>query len=270
MTRGVVEVAGPDARELLQRLVTNDIETLAAGEGRYAALLSPQGKILVDFLVVSAPLEESTERFLLDCPAHLAADLARRLTLYRLRAKVTVLDRSADLTAVPLPPEGSEVGAALVFRDPRSPSLGLRAIGPTRDLTFLASAPEVDRDRRIAARVPEGGVDFPYGDTFPHEANLDRLAGVDFGKGCYVGQEVVSRMQHRASTRKRVTAFTAPDGLPPTGSEILAGDLPVGTVGSVRAGGGLALVRLDRVADAAAAGVPLRAGGHVVRVEAEP
>lgn len=267
VARGVVEVAGLEARALLQRLVTNDVESLAPGQARYAALLSPQGKILVDFLVVSAPSSDRSERFLLDCPAVLAADLARKLTLYRLRAKVTVSDRSADLGAVPLAEEVPHTDPdLLVFRDPRSPTLGVRAIGPREVVGALAAPADVERDRRIAAGVPEGGLDFAYGDTFPHEANLDRLAGVDFAKGCYVGQEVVSRMQHRATTRKRVTPFKA-EPTPQPGADVRAGDLPVGTVGSVGAGAGLALLRLDRVADAQAAGTPLLAGQHPISVD---
>lgn len=265
--RGVVEVAGPEARALLQRLVTNDIETLAAGEARYAALLTPQGKILVDFFVVSAPSPEEPERFLLDCPASLAADLAKKLTLYRLRAKVVVSDRSSELASVPLAEEAApKHTAAIVFRDPRDPALGFRAVGPRLLVADMAASPDFDRDRRIAAGVPEGGLDFPYGDTFPHEANLDHMAGVDFRKGCYVGQEVVSRMQHRASTRKRVTRFSA-EVMPASGTDVRAGDLPLGSIGSVGPGRGLALLRLDRVADAQAAGTPLLADGLPISVD---
>jgi tRNA-modifying protein YgfZ len=265
--RGVVEVAGEEARALLQRLITNDVEGLAPGAARYAALLTPQGKILADFFVVSAPTSEDPERVLLDCPAPLAADLARRLTLYRLRAKVAIADRSAALAAVPL---GGEIApgetGVIVYADPRSPALGFRAIGPRDALASLALPADTYRDRRIAAGVAEGGVDFAYGDAFPHEANMDRVAGVDFSKGCYVGQEVVSRMQHRATVRKRVTPFTFDGAAPAQGAEILAGDLPVGTVGSVAVGRGLGMVRLDRVADALAAGVPVTADGRPVSV----
>lgn len=264
--RGVVEVAGPEARALLQRLITNDVEALEPGEARYAALLSPQGKILIDFFVVSAPTSELPERFLLDCPAALAAELAKKVTLYRLRAQVTVADRSADLAAVPLAEEVAPTASgAVIFRDPRHPSLGFRAIGPREAVQGMAAPASAERDRRIAAGVPEGGLDFVYGDTFPHEANFDRLAGVDFTKGCYVGQEVVSRMQHRATTRKRVTPVRF-DTAPPSGAEVKAGELPLGNIGSIGKGRGLALLRLDRVADAKEAGTPLLAGDQPIQV----
>ena len=264
--RGVIEVAGPEARALLQRLITNDVDALSPGEARYAGLLTPQGKIVVDFLVVSVPTPDAPERFLLDCPAALAADLARKLTLYKLRAKVTIADLSATWTAVPLPEEIAPGDTSvMIFVDPRSDALGFRAIGPRDALTTLLPDPaEVDA-RRIRAGVPEGGLDFIYGDAFPHEANFDRLGGVDFRKGCYVGQEVVSRMQHRGTARKRVLAVQF-DTAPATGTVILAGDVPVGTMGSAAGFHGLAMMRTDRVAEAETAGVPLVAEGISLRV----
>ena len=262
--RGVVEVNGPEARALLQRLVTNDVETLRPGEARYAALLTPQGKIMVDFIIVSSPTPDEPERFLLDCPRELAADLAKKLTLYRLRAKVTVSDRSPELGAVALVQEIAPVDLGVsIYADPRSAALGFRAIGP-RDVIATLGAPDVQRKTlRIEADVPEGGIDFAYGDTFPHEANLDRLNGVDFRKGCYVGQEVVSRMQHRSTTRKRVMPVTFEGDPPPPGAEIRSGDLPIGIMGSSAGGRGLALVRIDRAAEATA---PLLADGRPVRL----
>ena len=265
--RGVIEVSGPEARELLQRLVTNDVEGLAPGEARYAALLTPQGKIVVDFLVVSAPTAELPERFLLDCPATLAADLARKLTLYKLRAKVSVIDRSAELGAVALVEKIAPVDSGLViFADPRSDVLGFRAIG-ARDAIEALSAPAADyRERRIGAGVPEGGVDFAYNDAFPHEANLDRLHGIDFRKGCYVGQEVVSRMQHRGTARKRVSPVSFVGPAPSLGTEIVAGDLPIGTMGSSVGSRGLAMIRTDRASEAIAAGAAITAEGQPLTV----
>jgi folate-binding protein YgfZ len=118
---------------------------------------------------------------------------------------------------------------------------------------------------RIALGVPQGGFDFRYGDAFPHEADMDQLAGVDFDKGCYVGQEVVSRMEHRGTARNRVVPVTA-DGALPGGVAVMAGEKQVGTMGSGAGGRGLAMLRLDRVADAAAAGQRLTAGGVTLSV----
>ena len=266
--RGVVEVCGPDARSLLQRLITNDVEQLAPGEARYAALLTPQGKIVVDFLVVSAPTPDEPERFLLDCPAPLVADLARKLTTYKLRAKVVIVDRSADLTAVPLTEEASDAeSGTLIYADPRHTALGFRAIGPREALARLAARTDHASTRRIEAGVPEGGLDFVYGDAFPHEANLDQLHGVDFKKGCYVGQEVVSRMQHRGTARKRVLPVSFMGESPSPGTEIMAGNLLVGTMGAAAGTQGLALLRTDRVADAMASGTAITADGRALMVK---
>ena len=258
--RGIVEVGGEEARALLQRLVTNDVEHLRAGEARYAALLSPQGKIAVDFLVVDATPAGSPDRFLLDCPAVLAAELAKKLMLYRLRAKVTIADRSADLAVTAVWPDApSSVGLAI--RDPRRDGLGFRIVGERAG----ARPDPVARARydlhRIALGVPDGGRDFSYGEAFPHDANLDRLGGVDFGKGCYVGQEVVSRVHHRGTARKRIEAVRFLGRAPAEGSEIAIGGIAIGTMGSSAEGIGLALVRIDRVAEAAAEGASAIADG---------
>jgi tRNA-modifying protein YgfZ len=112
-------------------------------------------------------------------------------------------------------------------------------------------------------------LDFIYGDAFPHETNMDRLHGIDFDKGCYIGQEVVSRMQHRGTARTRTVRVTLDGGAPETGAAVLAGDKPVGTMGSTAGARGLALIRIDRAADALAAGTQLTSGGLAIRI-AEP
>lgn len=259
--RGVIRISGEEASKFLQGLLTNDVERLEAGEARYAALLSPQGKILFDMLVVRIPAEDGAA-YLIDCAAAQAADLAKRLSFYKLRAKVAVADESADHGVVAEwgdEPQNAVGGVA--YRDPRAP-LGWRAILP-RDQAMAVGAGYVHEYEglRIALAVPKGGVDFAYGDAFPHDANLDSLNGVDFDKGCYVGQEVVSRMQHRGTARTRTVKIVLDGPAPEAGASILAGDKPVGTIGSTAGESGLALVRTDRVADALAAGQPLTAGG---------
>ncbi len=260
--RGVIEVGGPEAEDLLQRLFTNDVLGLEPAEARYAALLSPQGKILADFLAVAgSPVDEGTKSFLLDCPLQLAPDLVRRLMLYRLRARVTIADRSGDLGVAAFWPDAPDFGG--VYRDPRSADLGFRLMAPHAELAALAptGSRDIYRCHRIRAGIPEGGVDFAYGETFPHEANLDRLHGVDFTKGCYVGQEVVSRVQHRGTARKRVALVSFEGDPPPVGAEIVVGEIAIGTMGSSMRGQGLAMIRTDRAAEAAALGAAVTSAG---------
>lgn len=255
--RGVVEVAGADAAKFLHGLVTNDILALAPGAARFAALLTPQGKILFDFLVFAA----GDGRYLLDCPLSLAAELEKRLNMYKLRAKLTIANRSDALEAVAFPDasEPPKVDALALARDPRA-ELGFRAVAEKGKI--VASGERADYDaRRIRAGAPMGGVDFAYGDAFPHEANMDLLAGLDFGKGCYVGQEVVSRMKHRGLVRKRVVPYRASGGAPAPGETIRAGDVELGVTGSRAGEEGLALIRLDRLAEAKEKGDAPAAGG---------
>jgi hypothetical protein len=161
----------------------------------------------------------------------------------------------------------------LTFADPRETELGWRILVPeelTQKVADLIGAKLVDSTayeaHRIATGVPRGGLDFMYGDAFPHETNMDRLHGVDFDKGCYVGQEVVSRMQHRGTARTRTVRIVL-DGAPPeAGSPVLAGDKPVGTMGSSADGKALALIRTDRAIDALDAGTPLTSGGLAIRI----
>lgn len=253
--RGVISVAGAEAAAFLQGLLTNDVLKLQPGEARFAALLSPQGKILFDFLVLRAG-DAAAPQFLIDCPAALAADLAKRLTLYRLRAKIDIADRSADLGVAAYWGGDAPQGA---FRDPRAEALGLRRIGPRAELAALGD--DGYEAHRIACGVPKGGVDFAYGDTFPHDANMELIHGVDFAKGCYVGQEVVSRVQHRGTARKRVTPVHFAGDAPAIGAEIFAGDVAIGAMGASANGQGLAMLRVDKAADALAGGLALTCGG---------
>lgn len=267
--RGVIRVAGPDARDFLQGVVTCDMAPVSEHQAGYGALLTPQGKIIGDFLIVAVPDGEGGG-FLLDVPQPLVGDLMKRLKLYKLRAKVTLDDLSLTSAVV-----ASDDGCALpdesgfVFTDPRLPALGQRAITDATDLSSLATGdPERYHARRIALGVPEGGKDFVYGDIFPHEALLDQNGGVSFRKGCYVGQEVVSRMQHRGTARTRIVPVVFTEGaVPEAGIEAVAGTKTLGHIGSGAGGRALAKLRLDRVADALAAGEPLMAGGLAFTLE---
>jgi hypothetical protein len=268
--RGVVRVEGEDAPDFLHGMLTNDVVGLAAGEPRYAALLTPQGKILVDFLALRAPAAPPV--FLLDCPKALAADLAKRLSIYKLRAKVAITDASAGFGIVA--DWGGEAvlpAAALVYVDPRDAALGRRAILPRAAAeAFADAALPAYEALRISVGVPRGGVDFVYGDAFPHDADMDLFNGVDFRKGCYVGQEVVSRMKHRGEARKRVVRVRLAGAAPAPGTLVTDGALTVGALGAAAGDKALALLRIDRAAEAQAAGRPLAAAGVTVTVEEAP
>jgi folate-binding protein YgfZ len=261
--RGIVVVAGDDAKSFLQGLVTNDVAGLVPGQAAYAALLSAQGKILADFLVTEAEAEKGGGLYL-DCPLSLAGDLVKRLTVYKLRARITIADASARLRVGAAWGAGGEAwrpdDAVAVFRDPRDGALGWRCIGAF-DAANEASAAERYEAHRIGLGVPKGGADFAYGETFPHDANLDLLHGVDFKKGCFVGQEVVSRVEHRGTARKRIVRVHFAGPPPAPGTAIVAGDTEIGTFGSATAGTGLAMIRTDRAEEAVSAHVPLIAGG---------
>jgi tRNA-modifying protein YgfZ len=261
--RGVVAVSGPQAGEFLHGLVTNNVRRLAASDACYAALLTPQGKVSFDFLIVA----QSSEMFLLDCPRALAADLARRLTFYKLRAKVEISDRS-DTAAVVATWGGQGASAAdSGYRDPRDMRLGWRAIVASSDQHAAAEASSAYDDHRIRLRIPHGGLDFIYSDTFPHDANIDLLHGIDFNKGCYVGQEVIARVHHRGSSRKRIARvfFTPP--APAVGTPISLTGSVIGVMGSATGHQGLAMIRVDKAEAAGASGEKIIADEHVLRVE---
>jgi folate-binding protein YgfZ len=270
--RGVVKVSGEDARNFLNGLVTADVTVLQPGLGRFGALLTPQGKITVDFLITEAPSGHGGG-FLIDCPRVLAQALADKLGFYKLRAKVTVENLSDSLGVLAAWDGEPGMKPDLAFADPRNTALGWRILAPEelkQKVADLIGADLVDsavyEAHRIASGVPRGGLDFMYGDAFPHETNMDRLNGVDFDKGCYVGQEVVSRMQHRGTARTRTVRVVLEDFSPEAGTAILAGEKPVGTIGSTSGQNGLALIRVDRAADALQAGTKLTAGGLAIRL----
>jgi tRNA-modifying protein YgfZ len=263
--RAVLRITGADAVRFLNGLVTSEVAALLPGEARFAALLTPQGKIIADFLLV-AVAEDEGGGFAIDAPRALADDLQKRLAFYRLRARVDIAARPDLAVAVAL--DGAPDDLGLAYDDPRAAGLGTRVVLPAEGAEAaiaaagFALAPEDEwQARRIAQGVPEGGKDFTYGDTFPHEADMDQLAGVDFQKGCFIGQEVVSRMQHRGTARNRVVpvAYEGPAPLP--GIEARVGERAVGFMGSAVGGRGLAMLRLDRVAEGMASGETLSAGG---------
>jgi len=267
--RGVVKVGGEDARHFLNGLVTTNIDLVRPGLGRFGALLTPQGKIITDFLVTEIPAGHGGG-FLLDCPKSLAQPLAARLGIYKLRAKVAVENLSDAFGVLAVWDGQPQMTPDLAFADPRDESLGWRVLVPAELASKAAAAigaEMVDDNEyeahRIKCGAPRGGIDFAYNDAFPHDANMDRLHGVDFDKGCYIGQEVVSRMQHRGTARNRIVRVGLDDTIA-AGTAVTAGEKTLGTFGSSAEGRGLALLRVDRVNEAIESGLPVTANGHTL------
>ena len=262
--RGVVSVGGADAIKFLNDLITSDVPD-AAGKAVYGGLLTPQGKVLFDFIVF-----RDGEQFLFDLPKTAVADFVRRLGFYRLRAKVEIADLSDERIVVAA--WGSSVAPVVdgpEAADPRLADLGFRAIVPAgADMGpgFEEGTIEEYDAHRIRLGVPEGGLDFMFGDSFPHDLDMDQLAGVDFTKGCYVGQEVVSRMEHRGTARRRFVLATGAGSLPDAGTPVMAGEKAIGTLGSSAGARALALVRLDRAEEAKTNNVQITAGGVPISV----
>jgi tRNA-modifying protein YgfZ len=270
--RGVVKVDGDDARKFLNGLVTSDIAKMTPEAASFTALLTPQGKIIVDFILTEAPPTDGGG-FFLDCPRVLAPTLLQRLNFYKLRAKVMIEDLSETLGVLAVWDGDAATEYGLCYRDPRLAALGLRCMLPPHlaadaaaDLGAELVEASAYEAHRIALGVPRGGLDFIYGDAFPHETDMDQFGGVDFDKGCFVGQEVVSRIENRGTARSRVVPVAFDGFAPEAGTPVSAGGKTVGTFGSGAQGRGLAMLRLDRVGDAVAAGEPLVAGGVQIRL----
>lgn len=240
--RAVLRIEGPDAAHFLHNLLTADIEALGSGAATYAALLTPQGKILFDLFVVA-----EGAGYLVDCSVAQKAELVKRLTFYKLRAKVTITDLAGMCIGVS--PE-ARPGA---YRDPRCSAMGWRFIADAGSLPIA----EDYEAARIAAGLADSDADLGSGEFFAHEANLDQLGAVNFRKGCYVGQEVVSRMEHRGLARNRILPLLLSGPAPVRGTEIRAGGKLVGTLLSSSGNRALGLIRLDRLGES---GMPLLTG----------
>ncbi|MHA6643239.1 CAF17-like 4Fe-4S cluster assembly/insertion protein YgfZ [Mesorhizobium sp. A623] len=252
--RALISVSGPDAEHFLQNILTVDLDQLAQGQAKPGALLTPQGKILFDFLVS----RDGENAFRLECRADIADDFMRRLMLYRLRAKVELAKQDQAVVGVAWGNDSSASGfESTAVTDMRFPE-GI--------VTRFHGVESGDGDAaawhafRIAHGIAESGADYALGDAFPHDVLLDQTGGIGFKKGCYVGQEVVSRMQHRGTARRRVLIVSTDAPLPAPGSEITAAGKTLGTLGSVADRQGLAIMRIDRVKDALDAGQEITAG----------
>lgn len=274
--RGVIALRGPDTIPFLQNLISIDVERVQPDQAGYGALLTPQGKYLFDFLIAA-----HDDALLLETEAERLDPLLKRLTMYRLRAKVELTDASDTFAAVALIGDdilsrlglGDHPGAAraldggLIFTDPRLPALGARALLPATSADQLLGSldlaplePEAYDRHRLALGVPDGSRDLVIERATLLESGFEELKGVDFDKGCFVGQELTARMKYRGLVRKRLLPVEL-DGAPPApGTPVLAGDHDVGELRSSINGLGLALLRLARVEQADQDSVPLLAG----------
>jgi folate-binding protein YgfZ len=231
----------------LHNLITTEVEHLMVGQVAYGALLSPQGKIQHELFI-----HNQGQSVFIDCVRSQREDLIKKLTLYRLRAKITI--EADDDHAVIANPEPNAQSA-----DPRMPELGSRGLGERE----VPASNDDYRAHCLSLGITDGEADIGQNVHFPHEANLDLLHGVSFTKGCYVGQEVVSRMQHRGTARSRMLPVACDAPAPPKGTAIKAGDDVVGSLLSAQGRRAMALVRLDRLAEAKA---PLLSAGVSIHV----
>ncbi|MGO8021483.1 CAF17-like 4Fe-4S cluster assembly/insertion protein YgfZ [Rhizobium leguminosarum] len=248
--RSLLFVSGAEAQSFLQNLITTDIAALGADEARPGALLTPQGKILFDFMIW-----QDGDGYMIETDAGQRDGLLKRLTMYKLRAAVTLVPSTEEGVTASW---GEDAEGARGARDSRFAKAGVTL---TRRAGRHGDGAEALYDvLRISHGIVTSGSDFALQDAFPHDVLMDFNGGLSFRKGCYVGQEVVSRMQHRGTARRRVVTVSAATDLPGTGTEITAAGKPVGTLGSVDGGNGLAIVRVDRAGAAMLAGTPLLAG----------
>lgn len=265
--RGVLSLSGPDTLAMLERLVTNNTHDWATGEARPGALLTPQGKVIADYLAL-----RTEDGILLDVAREVLPDLEKRLKLFRLRADVTIEPRGDLIVLAGVEPASHGVrpvsGAAHVFIDPRFSGGRLRVLATEADWSAWHGGHPAEWSRpwpeyaldRIRQGVAEFGTDFGAAEVFPSDINLDRMGGVDLRKGCFVGQEVVSRMHRRGNVRRRTVVLEAANATP--GAKVRAGG-PLGEITSAEDGLALARLRIDRLARG-------QAGGHPVTVDDRP
>jgi folate-binding protein YgfZ len=278
--RGVIALYGADRVAFLQGLISRDLEQITIDRAGYGALLTPQGKFLFDFMIL-----RTGDALLLDAERARLPDLLRRLTMYRLRAKVELQDTSGRHAVAAVLGEGvarrfeleerpgacRPLGEGIAFIDPRLVRLGVRVLlppatlGPTLDgQGFAPLEPEAYERVRITAGVPDGSRDLVTEKSTLLESGFEELHGVDFAKGCFVGQELTARMKYRGLVRKRLLPVVLKGPRPAPGTIIRLGEREAGEMRSSIDGRGLALLRLDRIAEADQAGAPLSAGATEV------
>ena len=246
--RGVLAVGGADAVAFLNDLLTNDV---SATETRYALLLTPQGKFLHDMFVVP-----TKDALLIDCEGARLPDLQQRLQRYKLRRAVTIYDVTADYAVVAIAPAVAlEAPAAHVFTDLRHRGLGQRAV-VARDwlpdlkarclaLGLSETTPEAYDLHRLSVGVPDGSYDLEVERAFPMDYGMDAFNAINFGKGCYVGQELTARMKYRGLVKKQLVRVSSSAPLPAFGTPVMAGENDAGMMCSSHGAAGLALLRTE-------------------------
>jgi folate-binding protein YgfZ len=273
--RGVLRLSGADVRTFLQALVTRDLDHLSPGQAVYGALLTPQGKYLFDFF-----LAQQGDDILLDGEAARLEALAKRLSMYRLRADITITALpdwevgvvfAGDMGLGGEPGAAKAFGEGIVYLDPRLRAAGARVMAPAgqaneilTDLGFSAGETSDYDYVRLGLALPDSGRDLVVDKSLMLESNLDALHGVDFDKGCFVGQELTARTKYRGLVRKRLLPVTIKGPLPAPGAPLMAGEREVASMRSGQGDRGLALVRLDRLAEAGGLGLSLAADGATV------
>lgn len=258
LDRAFIRVLGTDARSFLNNLLTQDLDRLSAFAIQYSALLTPQGKLVTDLMIW-----DDDQSVILEVDSARSAELLKRLTMYKLRAQISLEDVSKEMVAAWSPEPFSRA-----CRDPRLETLGWRSVGPV-GATHPDGASQFEA-HRITLGVPDLARDAQPEELFAGEALLDELNGVAFDKGCFVGQENVSRMKRRATTRKKFCPIVFEGEAPAYGTPVKAGEAEIGTVRTGIAGRAIALLRLDRALDAAAAGKPLTVDHRDIRLDPPP
>lgn len=243
--RAVLRLGGGDCRSFLQGLITNDVEQLSVGRAVYAALLTPQGKFLFDF-----HLYQDGDSILLDAAQSMMPDLVKRLSMYKLRSDVSIVPEPSLVIAAVWPHLSADVDA-VVASDPRHNDLGQRVVGSAASIEVLANdcmAGDYDA-HRLSLGIPDGVRDLIANKTILLEAGFDALDGVSFDKGCFVGQELTARTKYRGLVKRRLLSVDIEGDTPPPGTPVMAGETTAGEMRSAQGTVGLAMLRLDRIAD---------------------
>lgn len=265
--RMLIAVTGADAAHLLHNVLTCDVEKLEDGIAQPGALLTPQGKVMFDFLVA-----RDGNGFIIDIDRAQADAFLKRMMLYKMRSKVDFTKQDQHVIAVSWDSESdtSQTDSSRCWHDGRFSGMVTRHAAPGKEGSVNGADLAAWHQLRVTHGVAESGMDFELGEAFGHDISFDQNGGLDFKKGCYVGQEVVSRMQHRGTARRRIVIVQSGGDLPPSGTAIEAGGKQVGALGTVVGSSALAIVRLDRVAKAHASNAPITAGGVALQMQLPP